>query len=152
MVPTLRSVLVGQPGSAHDQYIALGVTLLLFVTTFAAYAVGIFSVGGGVVFVPGHAALVGLLAAGWAGYRHRGVAVAWLLAFGPLLGYLADHYLLGLTGRPFAERVAALVDLDGLLVMGFEALVFGTIGFSVGAITHWGIRRILDNSASVDTR
>ncbi len=152
MGPAVRPVLLGQSRSPRSRYGALGISLVLFVTTFAAYAVGIFAVGGGVVFVPGHAALVGLLAAGWAGYCRRGLVIAWLLAYGPLFGYLADHYLLGLSGRPFAERVAALVDLDGLLVMGFEALVFGTIGFSMGAIAHWGIRRILDNSAPVDTR
>ena len=128
-----RRVLLGSNRSDSPRRHRLLAPPLLFVAVFAAYALGVFEVSGGVVFLAGEAAVVGVLAAGVLAYRRTGVALAWATVYGALLGYNADHYLLGLPGRPLGERVAALLGPDGLAFVGVEALVLGTVAWVAGA-------------------
>jgi len=139
MVPPVRPVLFGRELPARQRYLSLALAVGLFGIPFAAYALDIFEVAGGVVFVPGHAALVGVLGAVWVGYQQRGLTIAWLVAYAALLGYSADHYLLGLSGRSLFDRAAAFLGLDGLVFLGIEALVFGTLGFLLGTCCSWGL-------------
>lgn len=104
----------------------------VFVATALAYAVGLFSTTGGVVFLPADAAVVGILGAGLFGYRQSGLAFGWLAAYAPLLGAVADHYLLDLSTRPLAERIAAFLSPDGLAFLGVAAVVLGTLAWSGG--------------------
>lgn len=136
MVPSLSSLLVGPAADRPRWYLELLAVVPVFALVFGAYALGFFEISGGVVFVPGHAALVGLLAGVVVGYLGRGLLLAWLVAYAALLGYSADHYLLGLSGRSIAERFAAFLGPDGLVALGIMALVIGTMAWVVGFLAR----------------
>jgi hypothetical protein len=150
MAPFTRRLLLGrEPPGSRRAFWSLSAAVL-FLGTFAAYAVGVFAVSGCVVFIPGHAAIVGFGAALLAGYERGGLALAWLVAYAPLLGASADHYLLGLSSRPFAARLEAFFGLDGLAFLGVEALVIGTVAFALGAFVGWGFELVRGGSAVTD--
>ncbi|WP_048077938.1 hypothetical protein, partial [Halorubrum sp. AJ67] len=115
---------------------------LCFAVAFAAYAVGVFSIAGGVVFVPFDAAALGVAVAVSLAYRRDGLVPAWLTVYGALLGYSAVHYFLGLSGRSLAERAAAFLSPDGLVFLGVEALVFGTVAWIVGTLAALAVERV----------
>lgn len=147
----VRSILFGSDVSARQRDVSLSVAVGLFGTTFAAYALGVFEIAGGLVVVPGHAALVGVLGAGWVGSRRSGLATAWLVAYAALLGYSADHYFLGLSGRTFPERAAAFLGPDGLAFLGIEALVLGTLGCFGGTVCRRGLAFVRETRTRSDT-
>lgn len=142
MSSALHSRLFGTDSARRD--VALALAAVLFAGTFAAYATDVFAVAGGVVFVPGHAALVAVVAAGWVGYRRAGLAFAWLVAFAPFLGFRADWAFFGLSSRPFAGQVAYFLQLEGLLVNALFALVAGTVGFCLGWAAQWSVSFVRD--------
>lgn len=152
MVPSLRTVFFGNGQSPRQRYLLLSLSVVLSGVTFAAYALNFFAVSGGVVFIPGHAALVGVLGAGWIGYRRSGLIVAWLASYGALLGYSAEHSFLGLSGRSFLERAGAFFQLEGLVVWGIEALIFGTLGFLIGVFCNWVITAARNNTMHSEAR
>jgi len=129
-----RRVLLGSNRNGSLRRRRLLAPPLLFLVVFAAYALGVFEIAGGVVFLAGEAAIVGALAAAVLAYRRAGLALAWAAVYGALLGANADHYLLGLPGRPIGERVAALLEPDGLVFVGVEALALGTLAWVVGTV------------------
>ena len=131
-----RRALLGSNRNGSPRRRHLLVPPLAFLSAFAAYALGIFAISGGVVFLAGEAALVGVLAAAVLAYRGAGLALAWATVYGALLGHGADHYLLGLSGRPLAERVAAFLGPDGLAFVGVEALALGTLAWVAGAVAN----------------
>lgn len=131
-----RRVLLGSNPNAAPRRRRLLAPPLLFLVAFAAYALEVFAIGGGVVFLAVDAAVLGVLAAAVLAYRGAGVPLAWATVYGALLGYSADHYLLGLSGRPLGERVVALVELDGLVFVGVEALALGAVAWVVGAVAR----------------
>lgn len=132
MLETYRSMFVD--GDRRDGSVWLVVVLALvgFVGTLAAYAVGRFEVSGGIVWVPYHAAVVGLAGGCLVGALRGGVLAAWVVAYAPFLGYNADHVFYGLSGRTLREQVAIFLEVDGLAALGLEAVVVGSIGFLVG--------------------
>lgn len=134
MSPSLRTLLLGSSRNGSRRWFRGVAPILLFVGVFAAYALEIFEISGGVVFLAGEAALVGVVAAAFLAYRRAGLAFAWIAVYTALLGYNADHYLLGLSGRSLGERVAAFLEIDGLVFVGIEALVLGTLAWIVGTI------------------
>jgi hypothetical protein len=105
-----------------------------FALVFAAYAAGIFEVAGGVVFLAGDAAAVGSLAAAALAVRRNGLVASWTVVYAALLGYSADHYLLGLSGRSLGDRLVALLGVDGLVYLGVQALVIGTLAWLAGRL------------------
>ncbi|EMA57892.1 hypothetical protein [Halorubrum lipolyticum] len=127
-----RRVLLGSNRNAPPRRLQLLVPPLLFLVSFAAYALGIFAHAGGVVFLAVDAAALGVLAAAVLAYRRAGIALAWVSVYAALVGSNADHYLLGLPDRPLGERVAALLELDGLVFVGVEALALGTLAWIAG--------------------
>ncbi|WP_255198143.1 hypothetical protein [Halorarius litoreus] len=135
MVPTPRQLLLGR--EPHRR-LWPAVAVVLFVGTFAAYAVGVFHIPGGVVFIPGQAALVGLLGAGIVGYARGGLLFAWLVCYGALLGNHADHAFMGLSHRTRVEQAAYFFELDGLGAYAVMAVVLGLLAFAVGALARWG--------------
>ena len=139
-----RRVLLGSTPNGSPRRRRLLVPPLCFFVSFAAYALGIFAHAGGVVFLAVDAAALGVLAAGVLAYRRAGVALAWVAVYGALLGSTADHYLLGLPGRPLGERVAALVGLDGLVFVGVEALALGTLAWLAGSLGRLAVDRVWD--------
>lgn len=112
------------------------VALAVAIGTFAAYAVGVFHISGGVIFIPGDAALLGLVAAGVAGYTRSGLVAGWLVAAGALLGYRADHAFLGLSGRTRGEQLGYFLEFEGLGVIAIQAVVVALLGFVVGLLVR----------------
>ena len=139
-----RRVLLGSEPDGPPRRHRLLVPPLLFLASFAAYALGVFAHAGGVVFLAVDAAALGVLAAAVLAYRGAGIALGWAAVYGALLGSSADHYLLGLPERPFGERVAALVELDGLVFVGVEALVLGTVAWVAGAVAARVVDEVRD--------
>jgi hypothetical protein len=148
MVPSLRTLLLGRDRSRFQFRLDLLFVALAFALTFAAYALGIFRIEGGVVFLPGDAALLGLTAAVTFAYQRHGLVLSWLTVYAALLGYSADHYLLGLSGRSLGERLGAFLSLDGLVYLGVAALVLGTLAWGVGALVRWSVELLRDEGAS----
>lgn len=145
MYVSRRQILIGS--NRFRQKLALGFVVVIFLGTFLAYALDIFQVSGGVVFLAGDAALVGVCAAAVLGYQRSGIAFAWLVVYASLLGFSADHYFLGISARPFSERVAAFLQLDGLVVLAVQALVLGTVAWSAGILSKWIVKTIQNNRA-----
>ncbi|NHN46408.1 hypothetical protein G9464_02175 [Halostella sp. JP-L12] len=152
LLSPLRTLLVGAPENRFGRALAVVAAVTLFAATFAAYAVGAFAVSGCVVFVPGHAALVGALAAAAIGYDHGGLAFGWLIAYAPLLGFHADHAFLGLSSRPAVDRLAYFTRLDGLAFLAVIALVIGTGAFVAGALARWAVDVARGDAALPDVR
>ena len=132
MALPIRRVLLGRKRSAPIRYPELLFAPALLLATMVAYATGLFSISGGVVWIPFQAAVVGVLAGCWAGYSRRGMLSAWMLAYASLLGYLAYHAVFGLSGRSPVERAAYFFSPDGQAFLAVEAAALGTIAFVVG--------------------
>ncbi|WP_336360618.1 hypothetical protein [Haladaptatus sp. ZSTT2] len=130
MVPSLHSLFFGSKPPRWP-FVALS-AFTLFSFTFAAYAVGVFRVTGGVVFIPYDAAVVAVLAAFGVGYVRRGLLVSWIFAYACLLGFHTDHVFLGLSHRSLPSRLGSFLQLDGLGYLAIEALILGTLAFFVG--------------------
>ena len=139
MVPEIRSALLGTNRTSLNRYVTIALAFGVFAATTAAYATGVFAVSGGVVFLPSHAAIVGMTAAGWVGYSRGGLVLAWVVAYASLLGYHADHAFFGLSGRSLLERAAYFFSLDGLVFFGVEGVVLGTLGLFAGRLVRTGI-------------
>jgi hypothetical protein len=138
MSSTTRTVLAGS-SIEHWRRELLLAPPVAFTLVFGAYALGLFAVTGGVVFLPGEATLVGLALAAGLAVAGRGLLLAWLTVYTALLGYAADHYLLGLSGRPLGERLVAFLGPDGLVFYAVATLVLGTLAWSTGRLVLWGV-------------
>lgn len=136
---TASTVLFGRRRTDRRPSVLLVLAVGVFATTFAGYALGVFYVSGGVVFVPYYAAVVGMVAAGAVGYSRNGVAFAWLFTYASLLGFDADHVFLGLSGRSLSSRLAAFLQPDGLTFFAVIALVLGTLAFGLGFLARSGV-------------
>lgn len=132
MNDTLRSVLLGARRDGPPPYLTGLVAVGGFLASLAGYALGVFEVSGGVVWMPFHAAVVGIAAACLLGGVRRGLLAAWVGTYAALLGYHADHAFFGLSGRTLGERFAYFVEPDGLAFLAVEAVVLGTIAFLLG--------------------
>lgn len=139
MAPSLRRLLLGSPRRRARWPLELLAVVSVFTVVFAGYALGFFEISGGVVFLAGDAALVGLLAGIAVGYLRRGLLLSWLVVYAALLGYSADHYFLGLSGRSLAERAIAFLGPDGLAFLAVEALVIGTVAWLVGTLASLAV-------------
>mgnify|MGYP000173937184 FL=1 len=146
-----RRVLLGSNPNGSPRRHRLLVPPLLFLASFAAYGLGVFAHAGGVVFLAFDAAALGVLVTAGLAYRGAGVALAWLSVYGALLGSNADHYLLGLSGRPLGERVAALLEVDGLVFVGVEALALGTLAWVAGALAGRAVDEVRDRRRDAPT-
>ena len=141
MVPALpRTLLAADPWPRR----CLVLFVALFGVTFAGYALGLFATSGGVVFLHADAALVGTAAASWVGFERGGLVPAWLSVYGALLGGAADHYVIGQSTGRLPQRVADLLSPDGLMFLGVEALVIGSLAFAVGWLGRGLYRRALE--------
>lgn len=150
MVPALRAILVGRDYDRFRRNLDLLFTTILLLATFAAYALGLFQVTGGVIVLPEDATLVGFVAATGIGLRRGGLLVAWLLPFAAYLGFRADWALLGLSSHSFAGRLAFFFDPVGVAVLAVAAIVIGTLGFAVGYLFQWCIGALRQDSTAGD--
>lgn len=118
------------------------VPLAVFVVTFAAYATDAFAVSGGVVWVPGDAAVVGLMVCAVLGYLSAGFLLAWASAYAGTLAYHADHYFLSLSSHSRPEQLRDFLALDGLVALAVIALLVALVGFALGRGTKMGKMRV----------
>jgi hypothetical protein len=139
MIAVLSSVLFGRDRSGYYRALVIGCILGLFGVTFAGYALGVFAVSGGLVWLPVDAAIVGVLAGCGAGYYRAGLVVGCGATYASLLGYHANHAFFGLSRRPLVERAAYFVRVDGLVFLAVEAIVLGTLAFAFGWLLRWGV-------------
>lgn len=139
MSPSLRTVLLGSSRNGPRRSVHLLVPPLLFVGVLIAYGSGVVAISGGVVFLPTAAAVVGVVAAAGLAVRRAGLAVAWASVSAALLGHGADHYLLGLSGRSLGERLVAFLGVDGLVVVGIQAVALGTLAWVGGRLVARGV-------------
>ena len=137
MVPALRAVLVGHDSDRFQRTLDLFFATGLLLATFAAYAVGLFQVTGGVIVLPEDATLVGFVAAAGIGLRRGGLLIAWILPFAAYLGFRADWALLGLSRHSFGGKLVFLFDPVGLAVLAVAAIAIGTLGFAAGYLFQW---------------
>jgi len=140
---TLRTLLLGSKrvGPRPGYLIALG--LGLFGLTFLAYEIGVFYHSGGVVFVPFHAAIVGMIAAFWVGYSRNGLLIGWIFAYLSFLGWHAE-WATDISPRPLIERIYYVIRPDGLVALAIMALVVAVVGFTAGEISRKGINVLRD--------
>lgn len=136
MVLALRSALLGTKQSEPRAYLVIALALGAFVTTFAAYTLGLFDVSGGLVWVPLHAAVGGMIAGCWIGYSQKGLLFAWIVTYTSLLGYYGSDALSQLSG--LAEQLAHFLSLDGLAFFAAEGVVLGTLAFILGSLLRLG--------------
>ncbi len=86
--------------------------------------------------------------------RRAGLAFVRITVYAALLGHSADHYLLGLPGRSLGDRLVAFLGIEGLVVVGIQAVVLGTLAWVVGRIAAKRVAIVRDRSreSSVDSR
>ena len=138
MNPSPRSIILGTNQREGSRLTLLALVLGGFVLTFGGYASGAFSISGGALLIPFYAAIVGVLAASWVGYTKSGLLFAWLVAYTPMLGFHVEDALFGAREQSVGERLTYLVQLDAFVVLGVEALIFGTVAFAVGYLLRGG--------------
>lgn len=138
---TLDVLLLGSSRTGNHRGYVTGLAVGLLGVTFLAYAFGIFYHSGGVVFIPYHAAIVGGVAALCAGYGRNGLVAGWGLSYFSLLGMRAE-WAMDISPRPLIDRVAYVVQLDGLLALAITGIVVTVAGFTVGAIARRGINTL----------
>ncbi|QKG92831.1 hypothetical protein HPS36_08190 [Halorubrum salinarum] len=141
-MPSPRALLLGPDRDRPRPDPRLAAPPLCFALVLAAYAIGVFEVAGGVILLAGDATVVGLLAAAALAVRRNGLVASWAAAVAALLGHRVDHYLLGLSGRSLGERIAALLAVDGLAVIGAAALAAGTLGWAAGTAGRLAVVRV----------
>ena len=138
---TLRTILFGAEQIGARQVLLTGLPLGLFGVTFVAYELDIFSHSGGVVFMPFHAAIVGVIAAFWTGYRRHGLLTGWGLTYLSFLGWRAE-WATDISPRPLIERMAYVVRPDGLLALSIIGIGVAVVGFTAGALARRGINAL----------
>jgi len=136
MKSALRSIFLGRRGNGSPPLLAAVLAVGGFTTAITGYALNIFGVSGGIVFVPLHAAVLGMGAACLLGGLRRGLLFAWVATYAALLGYHAEHAFFGLPGRTLGEQFAHFLEPDGLAVLALMAVVFGTLAFVAGSLAR----------------
>jgi hypothetical protein len=134
------ALLGSDPRPARRRRLA-AVALGLALVTVSAYELGLFTNGGGVVFIPFYAALVGLAAACWAGYARQGLLAGWVLTVATLFGWQAE-WATDISARPLVERIAYVLDPAGLASLAVLGAILAVVGVSVGAAARWSVETL----------
>ncbi|NHX37788.1 MULTISPECIES: hypothetical protein [Halolamina] len=139
MSPTARDLLLGDP---FQRNLDLLVAAVLFVGTFVGYAIGLFSVEGGIVVLPFDATVVGVVAAGLIGYGRGALLPAWVSVFAAYLGFHAEWGLLSLSGHSLPGKLAFLFDPVSLGVFALASILVGSVAFGAGFLLRLGLDRV----------
>lgn len=142
MTSWLTAALVarGQSGYRPRQWGLLAVAT--FAISFVGYAVDVFVIPGGVVWIPGDAALVGVVAGIAVAYAGGGVLPTWLVTYASLLGYAAQRAHFGYSNTTLREELGYFFDLESLFVFALEGLVLALIGVVIGAVLRASIETV----------
>jgi len=141
ILATFRTILLGSKRGGQRQALLIGLSFGLFALTFLAYELNIFYDSGGVVFIPFHAAIVGVTAAFWTGYRRFGLLSGWVLTYVTFLGWRTE-WATGISPRPLIERIAYVFRPDGLVALAIIGVGVAVIGFTAGTIVRKGINTL----------
>jgi hypothetical protein len=141
-----RSIVLGTSDRKDSRLRQFALVLCSFLVAFGGYALGVFSVSGGILLIPVYAAIVGVLAAFWVGYSSRGLLLAWVVAYTPMLGFHVEDALLTASEQSIGERVTDLAEPEAFVVLGGEAMIFGTLAFAVGYLLQGGFSLVQDRS------
>lgn len=139
MAASLAAILLGRERTSQR---AMGwglVATVAFAISFVGYAVGVVAVSGGVIWIPGDAAVVGMFAAAVVGYARGGILIGWLVAYASLLGYSAQRSIFGYSNATVGEMLGYFLDPEGLLVLGLEGLALGVVAVAVGSACRVGV-------------
>lgn len=138
MVPALRSILLGSTQTDDGRGVLLALALGGFGASFVGYSLGVFAVSGGVVWIPFHAAVVGVIAGCVVGYTRKGLVLGWTVSYTALLGYHAHSAFIGLSRRGFEERLGYFFRGDALGYLAVAGIGLGTLAFTLGLLVWWG--------------
>lgn len=138
MTPSPRDLLLGDRFQRNLDLLAAAV---LLVGSFVAYATGLFSVDGGVVFLPADATVLGVVAAGLIGYGRGGLLPAWVSLFAAYLGFHAEWAFLGLSSHSLPGKLAFLFDPVSLGVFAAASILLGSAAFGAGYLLRLGVER-----------
>lgn len=148
MRSTLQSIALGTNEPGHHLIPVLLLAVSVFVLTLAAYALGLFTISGGVIWIPFYAALVGMIAGFWVGYARKGLLFGWLVTYTALLGYHANNAFIGQSREPFTQQLRYFIRLDGLTYLAVVALILGTVVFILGFVVGRAITALDHRLAS----
>lgn len=135
----LHTVLLGTNRGRHHWKYLIGLGLSLFGVTFVAYELGIFYYSGGVVFIPVHATIVGVIVSIWSGFSRNGFVVGWILTYLSFLGMLAEEAT-NVSSRLLIDRIAAIIAPEGLIYFWILAFAVAVVGVTIGAVSEKAIR------------
>ncbi|MFW5934243.1 MAG: hypothetical protein ACOCQL_00155 [Halolamina sp.] len=144
MSPTPRDLLLGDRFQRNPDFL---VAAVLFAGTFLAYAIGLFSVAGGIVVLPFDATVVGVVAAGLIGYGRGALLPAWLSVLAAYLGFHAEWGLLSLSGHSLPGKLAFLFDPVSLAVFAGASVLLGSVAFGTGFLLRVGVDRVGESTA-----
>lgn len=135
----VRSVLLGRDDRTDRVLTRFALTVPLLLTVAAAYRSGAVETGTGVIFLPGYAAIAGMVVSCWAGYRRYGLVAAWLFTHGALLGYYVARHALGSPWWTLSSHAGFLFDWELWLWVAVAALVHGTPAYAAGSVLRRAI-------------
>lgn len=137
----VRVVFLGRDWADKQQRLRPVAAVALFLFSTWAYYTGLFTLGGGVVFVPISAAFLGMAAAFLAGFNRDGALVAWCLTCAPLFGMGANW------AREDPDFVSSMLfehvlRPDAMVYFAVVAAIFGLPAFGLGlaireTIAYW---------------
>lgn len=139
MSPAQRALLLGDRSQRNLDILG---AVVLFIGTFVAYAIDLFSVAGGIVVLPFDATLVGVAAAGLIGYGRGALLPAWLSTLAPYLGFHAEWGLLSLSSHSLRGKLAFLFDPVSLGVFALASVLVGSVAFGAGYLLRVGVDRL----------
>jgi hypothetical protein len=126
---------------AAERNFELLAAVAVFVGTFVAYAVGAFTVDGGVILLPQDATYVGTLVAAGIGYRRGSLLGAWVSLFAAYLGFDAEWAFLGLPSHSLAGKLEFLLGPEGIAISAAASILFGSIAYAVSYLVGLGLER-----------
>jgi len=138
ILASLRPLFLGSERGGPRRTLLIGLALGLFVLTFFGYELDVFYHSGGVVFIPFHAALVGVTAAFWTGYSRTGLLSGWVLTYCSFLGWRTE-WATDISSRPLVERIAYVLQPEGLVVLAIIGIGVMGIGVTAGALARKAI-------------
>ena len=148
----LRTLLFGKTHSTKRRYTPIVLAIILFTMTFLLYAFDVFELSGGLIFLAFHAAVMGMCGAIWVGYSQHGLVAAWTITYAALLGQSANFYFLSQPpNQSLTDRAAEFIQPDGIVLLGIEALVLGTVAFFFGALCGFG-KSVIEHHRSSSSR
>ncbi|ELY77137.1 hypothetical protein [Natrinema gari] len=148
MVRALRKHFLGNQFERNLTFLAVPV---IFLGTFTAYAIGLFTVEGGVILLASNATSIGIIIAASVGYRRGGLIAAWVSLFAAYQGFYAEWAFLGLSSHSLTGQLAFLFDQVRLAFAAGASIAFGTIAYIGGVLVHRGYNFVRHRDKSTQT-